>query len=138
MTRPLLLAWAAARLGLYINGAWGLLMLVAPRGWVSAMSPDAQATGYAVMYLEIVACSLPFMALELTMEGAFSGAGNTLPPMLMGIPLTIVRIPAAILVARVFGWGLPGIFWVLTLTAVARGFCLAFWFARGRWVHAKA
>ncbi len=131
-------AWAAARLGLYINGAWGLLMLVAPRGWVSAVSPGAQATGYSLLYLEIVACSLPFMALELTMEGAFAGAGNTLPPMLMGIPLTVVRIPGAMVVSRVFGWGLPGIFWVLTLTAVARGFFLALWFARGRWIHAKA
>ena len=58
--------------------------------------------------------------------------------MLMGIPLTVVRIPGAMVVSRVFGWGLPGIFWVLTLTAVARGLFLALWFARGRWIHAKA
>jgi len=39
---------------------------------------------------------------------------------------------------RVLGMGVPGIFWALTWTSVARGIALALWFARGRWVRARA
>jgi len=51
--------------------------------------------------------------------------------------MTVARVPAAMF-ANFMGWGVPGIFWALTVTSVIRGLLFAFWFARGNWVHAKA
>ena len=70
------------------------------------------------------------------LQGAFSGAGDTLPPMMLGIPMTVARIPAAILGGQL--WGAVGIFWGLAITSVIRGLLFMFWFARNRWVYAKA
>jgi len=131
-------AWLAVRLGVIVSGIWGLLMLVVPHGVVDLISPGSEATSYAVIYMECVSVSLMFTALELVLEGAFSGAGDTLPPMFLGIPMTVLRVPAAILAARTFGWGVVGIFWALTLTSIARGLLFAYWFQRGKWIHAKA
>lgn len=131
-------AWTAVRVAVWISGAWGLLLLLLPAPAVGWMSPGAATAAYAVDYFEIVAMSLAFTAVEIVLEGAFSGAGDTLPPMLLGLPLTIVRIPLAMLLSRGVGWGVAGVFWALTITSVLRGLAFAFWFSRGRWVRAVA
>lgn len=131
-------AWTAARLAMYATGVCGLGMLLMPERIVAFMSPDRITTLHALDYLHIVAVSLPFTAVEIALQGGFSGAGDTLPPLLLGLPMTLIRIPAAIVAARVLGLGFPGIAWALTITSVIRGLMFAFWFARGRWVHAKA
>jgi len=131
-------AWMAVRYAMYFSGAWGLFLLVVPASAVAWVSPGALAAHYATHYFHIVAISLAFTAVEIVLEGAFSGAGDTLPPMLLGIPFTLLRIPAAMIASRGLGYGVAGIFWALTLTSVIRGLLFAFWFARGKWIHAKA
>jgi Na+-driven multidrug efflux pump len=42
------------------------------------------------------------MALEMVLEGSFSGAGNTIPPMIISIPGSVLRVPLAYLIA-IFG-----------------------------------
>jgi Na+-driven multidrug efflux pump len=54
------------------------------------------------------------------------------------MPLTVARIPVAMLCTRVLGMGVSGVFWAITWTSVLRGLALALWFARGRWVAARA
>jgi Na+-driven multidrug efflux pump len=39
---------------------------------------------------------------------------------------------------RMLGMGVAGVFWALTWTSVLRGLAMAVWFARGRWVRARA
>jgi putative MATE family efflux protein len=130
-------AWTATRMGLWISGTYGLLMLIAPRGLVEMLSPDDPVvTAYAMDYMAFCSAAVYFTVAETILEGAFSGAGDTLPPMLLGIPLTVVRVPLAMVVGPI--WGVGGIFWVLTVTAALRGILLALWFARGKWVRAKA
>ena len=131
-------AWLAAKYAAFFAMIWGLFILVVPFDWVALVSPGEAATHYAMDYFHIVAVSLMFTAVEIVLEGAFSGAGDTLPPMMLGIPFTVIRIPAAIFAARTLDQGVAGIFWALTITSVIRGLLFAFWFARGRWIHAKA
>lgn len=131
-------AWTAVRVAAWVSGIWGLLLLLLPQSVVAWMSPGAATAAYAVDYFEIVAMSLAFTAVEIVLEGAFSGAGDTIPPMVLGLPLTIARIPLAMLLSRGVGWGVAGVFWALTITSVLRGLAFAFWFARGRWVRGVA
>jgi Na+-driven multidrug efflux pump len=79
-----------------------------------------------------------FTAVEIVLEGAFSGAGDTRPALYLTMPLTVARIPVAMFASRVLGMGVPGVFWALTWTSVLRGLALALWFARGRWAAARA
>jgi len=130
-------AWLAVRMGVWITGIWGLLMIVTPDGAIDLLSPSPAVTGYAADYLKIAGAVIMFTAIEIILEGAFSGAGDTMPAMLLALPFTLVRVPAAI-AARSLGLGVNGIFWALALTSVIRGLGFAFWFARGKWVDAKA
>jgi len=129
-------AWTSVRLGVWITGCYGLAMLIAPIGLVTWLSPDSVTASHAQDYLRIVSIAVAFTAVEIILQGAFSGAGDTVAPMLLGVPLTVVRVPLAMFAGP--RWGVAGIFWVLAVTAVIRGLGFAFWFSRGRWVDAKA
>ncbi|MCP4581370.1 MAG: MATE family efflux transporter [candidate division Zixibacteria bacterium] len=87
----------------------------------------------AVFYLKIIALSQVFMGFEIVLEGAFSGAGDTLPPMLVSIVGTAIRIPLAIFLVGPMGMGYPGIYWALTISTVLKGVTIAIWFKLGRW-----
>ena len=79
-------------------------------------------------YLRAVAA---FVGAELVLEGALGGAGHTLPPMLTSTALTALRIPLAAWAA--FRWGIEGIWWVICLTATARGYRHDGALELGRW-----
>lgn len=131
-------AWTAVRIGTWVGGVWGLVLLVLPEAAIGWLSSSGEAALYAEDYCRIVAVSVAFTAVEIVLEGAFSGAGDTRPALFLGLPLTVVRIPVAMLLARVFGMGVAGVFWALTWTSVLRGLAMALWFARGRWAAARA
>jgi Na+-driven multidrug efflux pump len=131
-------AWTAVRIAGWISGIWGLFFIAMPESLADWMTPGPVTAAHALNYFRIVAVSLVFTAAEIVLEGAFSGAGDTRPALVLALPLTVVRIPAAFVAVEVFGMGVAGIFWALTWTSVVRGLALMFWFARNRWIHGTA
>jgi Na+-driven multidrug efflux pump len=61
-----------------------------------------------------------------------------MPAVFLALPLTLLRVPAAIFAGSYLELGVIGIFWSLALTSIVRGLLMAFWFARNRWIDAKA
>ena len=84
-------------------------------------------------YLIILGLSQTVMAVEIVLEGSFSGAGDTLPPMIVLLPGAVVRIPLAYILSFPAGLGLNGVWWTLTITTFVKAGVLAFWFSRGKW-----
>jgi Na+-driven multidrug efflux pump len=114
------------------------VLLLLPEAAIGWLSSSELAALRATDYCRIVAVSVAFTAVEIVLEGAFSGAGDTRPALFLTMPLTVARIPVAMFASRVLGMGVPGVFWALTWTSVLRGLALALWFARGRWAAARA
>lgn len=94
---------------------------------------DADVIMEGTQYLKIIALFEVFLGFEIVFEGAFSGAGNSLPPMLVAVPITWMRIPLAIYLADVVGMGSSGIWWTIAVTTGLKGILLALWFVRGKW-----
>jgi putative MATE family efflux protein len=94
---------------------------------------DPAVWPYCVTYLQILALSQVLMGWEIVFEGAFSGAGDTLPPMIVSIVGSVARIPLAYALALWLGWGVVGIWWTITLTTIVKAFVLYFWFRAGHW-----
>lgn len=99
-------------------------------GWFST---DAAVIAEGARYLRIAAVAQVFLCMEVVLEGALGGAGDTLPPMLASSTLTAARIPLAAWAAPAYG--VVGIWWVLTLTAVARALAMVALWRSGRWQH---
>jgi len=130
-------AWQSAGFAVMVTGFVGAMFLIFPRQIASFFISDPEVIAIGIGYLKIVALSQMFMALEIVLEGAFAGAGNTVPPMMVSIAGSLARIPLAYLLAVYWGMGINGVWWSITATSIVKGIVLTYWFSRGRWKTQK-
>jgi putative MATE family efflux protein len=109
------------------------LLLSMPAALAGAFTDDPAVIVETARYLRIAAVAQLVLCVEVVLEGALGGAGDTVPPMLASTTLTAARLPlAAWSAAR---WGVVGVWWTISLTAVARGIAMALLWRSGRWRH---
>jgi putative MATE family efflux protein len=130
-------AWTAAAVIAVFTGAVGVLFRWAPQELAGMFGGGADVAHAAAVYLAILAWSQPFMGVELVMDGCFSGAGNTLPPMAVQAPLTLLRYPVAYLLAVHTSLGVGGIWWAISGSSMLKCLLLVLWFRRGRWAKTR-
>ena len=127
-------AWSAVRLASVGTGAWAVLLFLGREPLARLfLGADEVAVAHAVDYFAIVALCLVPQCWEVVLEGAFGGAGMTIPAMTVSVLLTAARLPLSWWFAIERGGGVRAIWVVIAVTAGARGVCLALWFARGTW-----
>jgi putative MATE family efflux protein len=126
-------AWRTAGISVLVTGFVATMFLAFPRQIASFFISDPRVIEIGIGYLRILALSQTFMALEIVFEGAFGGAGNTVPPMIVSIAGSAARIPLAYLLAVHWGIGVNGVWLAITSTSIVKGIVLALWFRRGRW-----
>jgi Na+-driven multidrug efflux pump len=111
------------------------LFYIFPEPIFKVFTDDPRIVEHGKNYLRIIAVFEIFLGVELVIEGAFSGAGNSLPPMIVIVPLTWLRIPLSILMADYFDMKSMGIWWAISITTAMKGIVLAFWFKKGKWKY---
>lgn len=107
-----------------------LELLIAPQ-FAAMFTSDPVARIQGAEYLRISAISNVFLGAEVVLEAALGGAGATLPPMLASTAFTAIRVPLAAWSAS--RYGLVGVWWVIVLTAAARGIAMAVLWQSGFW-----
>lgn len=80
------------------------------------------------IYLRILGVSQIFMTIEIATAGAFNGLGRTLPPSLVGIILTGLRVPFAMILSSDDLLGLNGVWWSISISSIFKGLLLMTWF----------
>jgi len=126
-------AWRAVLHAVILSTPWVLAVGLFPDRIAGIFVGPGPARDHAAAYFRIVApCLIPQTA-EIVLDGAFGGAGMTLPPLLVSGTLTLLRIPLAYWAAGPLGLGVAGVWWTISVTAFLRGAILAAWFARGSW-----
>jgi putative MATE family efflux protein len=128
--------WMTARMAAVPTTCFGVLFLLVPEQLASIFSTDAAVIAAAALYLRAVAVAQLVIAFEVVIEGALSGAGYTFWTMVCVVTISAVRVPLAPLAAAYFG--LAGIWWMLSLTAIARAAALSSLWRWGRWERTKA
>lgn len=128
----------AARAGWLAVGMCTLLGLVAcgaellwAESFAGLFTNDPATVAEGAKYLRIAAFSQIGICAEIVLESALGGAGDTLPPMLTSTTITTSRIPLAAWAAG--QWGTTGIWWTISLTAVARALAMMALWRSGRW-----
>ncbi len=126
-------AWGAAGLAVAFTAVIGTVFVTLPGLITGIFTKNPEVHAIAADYLVILGLSQFTMAVEIVLEGSFSGAGDTVPPMLVLIPGAIARVPLAYFLCYDLGWGINGVWWTLTITTTVKALMLAFWFRRGGW-----
>lgn len=110
---------------------WGifctLLLIFCPAPIFRIFITEKDVIPLGVSYLQILGVSQLFMSLEITTAGAFSGYGKTVPPSVISIIFTALRIPLAMLLVHT-ALGLNGIWWSITISSILKGILLFLWF----------
>lgn len=107
--------------------------IIAPEWLAGIFTTDPAVIREATSYLRIAALSQLAISLEMVLDGALGGAGDTVPPMLASTALSVLRIPLAAFAAT--QWGTAGIWWVISLTACGRAIALVLLWRSRRWVR---
>jgi Na+-driven multidrug efflux pump len=126
-------AWLSSGLMVGFGALVSAAMLLAPGALIAVFTSDAEVVRAGVPYVRILALTQVFTGVELVLNGAFSGAGDTMPPMLISVTVSLLRLPLAWWCAVTLGLGLPGLAWMISLTCAGRTVILALWFRRGAW-----
>jgi putative MATE family efflux protein len=105
--------------------------LIIPERFAAIFSHDPAVIAEAARYLRIAAFSQLGICAEIVLEGALGGAGHTLAPMLTSTSITALRIPLAAWAAA--RYGSTGLWWTISLTALARAVGMMMIWRAGRW-----
>jgi putative MATE family efflux protein len=105
-------------------------LLYAPK-LARLFTDDPAVIHEAARYLKIAAFSQLGICAEIVLEGALGGAGETLPPMVASSTFTASRIPLVPVMAN--RWGVTGIWWAISLTAIGRALSMIGLWRWGRW-----
>ncbi|MEP6992742.1 MAG: MATE family efflux transporter [bacterium] len=108
-----------------------IVELVMPQRFAAIFSHDPAVIAEATRYLRIAAISQLGICAEIVLEGALGGAGHTLAPMLTSTSITALRIPLAAWAAG--RYGSSGLWWTISLTALARAVGMMAIWRSGRW-----
>jgi len=130
-------AWGSVKIIILGTVVTTAVFVGIPRIIAGIFSSDPEVIDIAADYLLILGLSQVFMGIEIILEGAFSGAGDTIPPMAVSIPGSVARLPLAYLLCFTFGIGINGVWWSLTITSVLKAVTLLIWFSRGKWKKKK-
>lgn len=124
-------AWKILGVGSIFMAVYGVILYVFSADIAGIFTTDPNVINAASTYNKIAAVVLLFSAAETILGGAFSGAGNTVPPTVIGLPFNFLRIPLCALLIPFYG--LTGIWLAICLTVVLKGIIITVWFKRGKW-----
>lgn len=98
---------------------------------------EPEVIAYGNDLFRITSFSVFLFSLILVLFGAFSGSGHTVPVMAVNMGrLWVARIPATILLTKVWGVGPAGLWWAMNISNVLAGTVAFLWFLRGDWKKA--
>lgn len=110
---------------------WGilctLLLMLCPAPIFRIFITETAILPLGIDYLIILGVSQLPMSVEITTAGAFAGYGRTIPPSIVSIVFTAIRIPLAVLLTQT-PLALNGIWWSITISSIVKGVLLFTWF----------
>ncbi len=128
-------AWRVLYLSWIPMTVYGIALFFFPAEIAGMFTTDQAVIETAKVYNMIAAVSIFFAMSEQIFSGAFAGAGNSLPPLAIYLPVTALRIPLAALLAPIYG--MNGIWIAIFATSITKGILIAFWWKLGRWKKRK-
>ncbi len=126
--------WLATGLVMALMAVGSLVLVLAAEGITGLFNQEPELTAAGAAFLRIAAAGYVLMALVITLSQALSGAGDTVPAMIISVVMVwAVQVPLALLLPDVAGLGVLGVRWAIVGGTVAGGAAYVVYFRSGRW-----
>ena len=129
--------WRSMWIGFTISLMFAFIYFFAGKWLIYPFNSDPLVLEYGHLFLKIDSFGLAFTAMSVILSGAMVGAGAALIPMLVTLPLLILRIPLAIFLSGNMDLGVKGIFLAMAGTMIIRGIVMSFVYSRKGWAKTK-
>jgi Na+-driven multidrug efflux pump len=130
--------WRACFYNMVFLGVVGLIFVVLPGPIVAAFTSDEGVASNAVAALRIISAGFPFYAYAMVLTNSFNGAGDTMTPTVINVfCFWLWELPVAYALARLLGFGAPGVFWSIAVAYSTMAVVSVVLFRRGRWKQKK-
>jgi putative MATE family efflux protein len=107
-------------------------------GIISIFTADPSLIKLGATFLKIGSAGFIVLAFSSGPQGSISGAGDTVPNLIIGfITCWVVQIPLALLFSRVDGLGVLGIRWALVIGITVQTVIYIVYFRLGKWKTKK-
>lgn len=125
----------ASLLAVSIMLFFGLVNFVFAPFIVKIFFQASNLVSLGTILLRIQAISLPFLGLYIILEMVFSGAGDNVPPMIIGMIYSwVLEIPLILVFTKVLGFNQNGVWWAIVLATIIGSALFYFWYRKGRWL----
>ncbi len=130
--------WLAAGLAEGFIVACSLAILLWAESMVRIFSANPDLVALASTFLRIAVAGLSMMGFIGVFMNCISSAGDTLPPMLVGLLGDwVLQIPLAFFLPRVTNLGVYGVRWAIATSMVVGAVIFITYFQMGRWKHKR-
>ena len=121
---------------------FALILLVAvllwPESIIRVFNLEPEVVKLTSHFIRIALTGYLFMGLYFVMQNAISGAGDTLPPMLISLlTFWLVQIPLAFVLPRFNNLDVFGIRWAIVVGWIVGAAAFTIYFRTGRWKHKR-
>jgi len=127
-------AWLAVGFAEAIMVVVSVLMLVWPGSVIHIFTNDPELVDVAVIFLRIGIAGYIVMSFSAVLAQCLSGAGDTLPPMIITLACTwVVTLPLAYFMSQIPNLGVNGVRWAMVIAMFVRAIAHVAYFRTGRW-----
>jgi len=114
--------------------ACAVVVLVWAESIIRIFNTEPDLVELASIFLRIAAAGFLMMGFTSVLQQCITGAGDTVPPMLVGlVALWAVQLPLALLLPEVANLGVYGVRWAMVAGIVVGGAAYVAYFRLGRW-----
>ena len=110
---------SSIKIGILYSSVTALVFMFMPKVLVEIFLKDEDTVLIACKYLQIVAVSQIFSAVEMVSNGLFTGMGKPKIPAYISIIFTVLRIPMAFILIKLCG--LDGVWWSISSSSILKG-----------------
>jgi putative MATE family efflux protein len=115
----------------------GVILLWAEK-IIGIFNTEPDLVEIASLFLRIAAAGYLLLAFETVLQNSISGAGDTLPPMLVSLAtIWLVQLPLAFFLPKITNLGVLGIRWAIVSGLFVAAFAYIAYFRLGRWKRKK-
>ena len=111
--------YTALLLGIIYSMIMSIIFIISKEAIIRLFIREKNTILIASGYLQAVAFSQSFSTMEMVSNGLFTGLGMPKIPAIISIVFTVLRIPIALILIRIFG--VDGVWWSIAISSILKG-----------------